>query len=145
MLKSGIHATLAGVITALAVPMFDGQGGSPLGRAEHALHPWVAYLILPVFAFVNAGVSLAGVTPMTLMRTVALGIAAGLVAGKTVGVCVLCGVGFTMSLFIGSLAFGGADPALATQVKIGVIMGSLVSVVLTVGLVVSRSGRAPTE
>ena len=62
VLKSGIHATLAGVMTALAVPLSDGQGGSPLARAEHALHPWVAYAILPVFAFANAGVSLHGVT-----------------------------------------------------------------------------------
>jgi NhaA family Na+:H+ antiporter len=168
VLKSGIHATLAGVITALAVPMSDGRGGSPLGRAEHALHPWVAYFILPVFAFANAGVSLAGVTPATLTQTVPLGIAAGLVLGKTVGVfgaswllmrfggarlpdqsswmqflgvCVLCGVGFTMSLFIGSLAFEGADAIYATQVKVGVIMGSMISATLAV-LLLSRSQRS---
>jgi NhaA family Na+:H+ antiporter len=172
VLKSGIHATLAGVITALAVPMSDGQGGSPLSRAEHALHPWVAYLILPVFAFANAGVVLAGVTLGTLTQTVPLGIAAGLVLGKTVGVfgaswllmrfggarlpdqsswlqflgvCVLCGVGFTMSLFIGSLAFDGADPALATQVKIGVIMGSLLSATLAVLLLLSQSVRSDAD
>jgi NhaA family Na+:H+ antiporter len=169
VLKSGIHATLAGVITALAVPMSDGRGGSPLGRAEHALHPWVAYFILPVFAFANAGVSLVGVTPATLTQTVPFGIAAGLVLGKTVGVfgaswllmqfagarlpdqcswlqflgvCVLCGVGFTMSLFIGSLAFEGADAAYATQVKVGVIVGSMISATLAV-LLLSRSSRNP--
>jgi NhaA family Na+:H+ antiporter len=172
VLKSGIHATLAGVITALAVPMSDGQGGSPLSRAEHVLHPWVAYLILPVFAFANAGVVLAGVTLGTLTQTVPLGIAAGLVLGKTVGVfgaswllmrfcgarlpdqsswlqflgvCVLCGVGFTMSLFIGSLAFDGADPALATQVKIGVIIGSLLSATLAVLLLLSQSVRSDAD
>ena len=154
VLKSGIHATLAGVVTALAVPISDGRGGSPLARAEHALHPWVAYLVLPVFAFANAGVALDGVTPGTLLQSVPLGIALGLVLGKTagvfgaswlliqwggarlpagsnwaqfLGVCVLCGVGFTMSLFIGSLAFDGADVMYEAQVKLGVLMGSLVS------------------
>jgi NhaA family Na+:H+ antiporter len=160
---------LAGVITALALPMSDDQGGSPLGRAEHALHPWVAYLILPVFAFANAGVALDGVTLITLTQTVPLGIATGLVLGKTVGVfgaswllmrfggarlpdqsswlqffgvCVLCGVGFTMSLFIGSLAFVGADSALTIQVKVGVIMGSLLSASLAVLLLLSQSEAA---
>lgn len=157
VLKSGIHATLAGVITALAIPLTDGKGGSPLNKAEHALHPWVAYLVLPMFAFANAGVSLQGVTLGTLVQSVPLGIAAGLVLGKTIGVfgaswmlirlggaelpartswgqflgvCVLCGVGFTMSLFIGSLAFAGAGPALDTQLKIGVLCGSVISGVL---------------
>jgi len=172
VLKSGIHATLAGVITALAVPLSDGKGGSPLGRAEHALHPWVAYGILPVFAFANAGVSLDGITLSTLTQTVPLGIAAGLVMGKTVGVfgaswllmrfgdarlpdqstwlqflgvCVLCGVGFTMSLFIGSLAFSGADAALGVQVKIGVLLGSLVSATLAVLLLLSQSGPSQPD
>jgi NhaA family Na+:H+ antiporter len=85
VLKSGIHATLAGVITALAIPLSDGKGGSPLKVAEHALHPWVAFAVLPMFAFVNAGVSLQGVSVGTLFQTVPLGIAAGLVAGKAVG------------------------------------------------------------
>lgn len=170
VLKSGVHATLAGVITALAVPLSDGRGGSPLKTAEQALHPWVAYLVLPVFAFANAGVSLAGVTLSTLTQAVPLGIAAGLVLGKTVGVfgaswllmrfggaklpdqsswrqffgvCVLCGVGFTMSLFIGSLAFDGADSAFGVQVKMGVILGSLVSATLAV-LLLSQS-RQPTH
>jgi len=159
--KSGVHATLAGVVTALAVPLSDARGGSPLKTAEHALHPWVAYLVLPVFAFANAGVSLAGVSFSTLTQSVPLGIASGLVVGKTIGVfgaswllmrfcgaklphqsswlqffgvCVLCGVGFTMSLFIGSLAFEGADAVLGVQVKMGVILGSLVSAALAVSL-----------
>jgi NhaA family Na+:H+ antiporter len=172
VLKSGIHATLAGVITALAVPLSDGQGGSPAGRAEHALHPWVAYWILPVFAFANAGVSLQGVALATLMQTVPLGIAAGLLFGKALGVfgaswllmrfggarlperssimqffgvCVLCGVGFTMSLFIGSLAFEGVDATYGTQVKLGVLLGSLGSAVLAVLILVSQSSSPVQE
>lgn len=152
VLKSGIHPTLAGVVTALAVPLADGRGGSPLEDAEHALHPWVAFVVLPMFAFVNAGVSLQGVSWRSLADGVPLGIAVGLVAGKTFGVfgaawawiratgerlpagatwrqffgvCVLCGIGFTMSLFIGGLAFD--DPLLAVQVKVGVLGGSLVA------------------
>jgi Na+:H+ antiporter, NhaA family len=146
--KSGIHATLAGVITALAIPLDDGKGGSPLERAEHALHPWVAFAVLPMFAFANAGV---------LLQSVPLGIAAGLVLGKAVGVfgaswllikfagarlpagagwasffgvCVLCGMGFTMSLFIGGLAFEGQGADYETQLKIGVLGGSLLAGVL---------------
>lgn len=161
VLKSGVHATLAGVITALAIPMSDGKGGSPLQTAEHALHPWVAFLVLPVFAFANAGVVLGDVGWGTLAQTVPLGIAAGLLVGKPVGVlaaswllirfagarlpkqsswlqfvgvAVLCGVGFTMSLFIGSLAFEGADAVYASQVKIGVLLGSLASAALAVML-----------
>lgn len=166
VLKSGIHATLAGVMTALAIPLSDAKGGSPLRRVEHALHPWVAFLILPMFAFANAGVSLQGVTLDTLMQAVPLGIAAGLIVGKALGVfgaayllirwggarlpvgstwaqffgvCVLCGVGFTMSLFIGSLAFEGTGVAHEAQVKLGVLLGSLLSgVVATVLLLKSR-------
>jgi NhaA family Na+:H+ antiporter len=155
--KSGIHATLAGVATALTIPLSDGKGGSPLERAEHALHPWVAFAILPMFAFANAGVSLQGLTPATLLQAVPLGITAGLLLGKAVGVfgaswllirfggarlpaaaswqqffgvCVLCGVGFTMSLFIGALAFEGQAAVYATQVKLGVLVGSVVAGVL---------------
>jgi NhaA family Na+:H+ antiporter len=165
VLKSGIHPTLAGVATALAIPLSNGQGGSPLKKAEHALHPWVAFLILPMFAFVNAGVSLQGVTWATLVQTVPLGIVAGLVLGKTCGVfgaswllirfsgaelpagsswrqlfgvCVLCGVGFTMSLFIGSLAFEGLDAGFETQVKLGVLTGSLLSALLATMLLSMR-------
>lgn len=168
VLKSGIHATLAGVVTALAIPMSDGKGGSPLAKAEHALHPWVTFLILPVFAFANAGVSLANVTPSTLMQAVPLGIVCGLLFGKAVGVfgaswllvkfggaqlpvncrwiqffgvCVLCGVGFTMSLFIGSLAFEGGDAALGAQLKLGVLLGSLLSTVVATLILVASEYR----
>jgi NhaA family Na+:H+ antiporter len=166
--KSGIHATLAGVITALAIPLSDGKGGSPLKTAEHALHPWVAFAVLPMFAFANAGVSLQGVTMGTLLQSVPLGIMAGLLLGKAIGVfgaswllirfagarlpagagwnqffgvCLLCGVGFTMSLFIGALAFAGQDPAYETQLKLGVLCGSLLSGVLG-ALLLLRSGAA---
>ena len=167
VLKSGVHATLAGVATALAVPMSRPDGGSPLEDAEHALHPWVAFLILPVFAFVNAGVPLQGLTADTVTGTVPLGIAAGLVVGKAIGVfgaswvlvklagasfptganklqffgmCLLCGVGFTMSLFIGGLAFEGRDPLYAMQVKLGVLVGSVAAGLLG-ALVLWRAER----
>lgn len=157
VLKSGVHATLAGVITALAVPMFRPDGSSPLQDTEHALHPWVTFLILPTFAFCNAGVSFEGVTPATLLEPVTLGIAAGLVAGKAVGIfgatwlmvrlgaaeapseanwtqvlgiALLCGIGFTMSLFIGGLAFAGQDPGYEVRVKLGVLCGSLIAALL---------------
>ncbi len=169
VLKSGVHATLAGVITALAIPLSDGRGGSPLVAAEHALQPWVAYLVLPVFAFANAGVALDGISLASLTQTVPLGIVAGLVFGKSIGVfgaswllirfggavlpeqaswqqffgvCVLCGVGFTMSLFIGSLAFETAGADYATQVKIGVLLGSLISATLAVLLLLKRGPQA---
>ena len=152
--KSGIHATLAGVATALTIPLSDARGGSPLKKTEHALHPWVAFAVLPMFAFANAGVSLQGVAPATLLQSVPLGIAAGLLLGKAAGVfgaswllirfagarlpagsgwsqffgvCLLCGVGFTMSLFIGALAFGGQGADYTTQVKLGVLCGSMLS------------------
>lgn len=167
--KSGIHATLAGVATALAIPLSDGKGGSPLKMAEHALHPWVAFAVLPMFAFANAGVSLQGVTPATLLQTVPLGITAGLLLGKAIGVfgaswllirfagarlpaasswgqffgvCVLCGVGFTMSLFIGALAFQGQGADRETQVKIGVLCGSLLSGVMGAALLLRKPAKA---
>jgi len=154
VLKSGVHATLAGVAAAFAVPLktADAEGHAPLHRLEHNLHPWVAFGVLPIFAFANAGVSFAGITPAALAEPLPLGIAAGLFAGKFVGVCgasavliglglaklpaganwpqlagvsALCGVGFTMSLFIGSLAFEG--PEYFTPIRLGVIAGSLLS------------------
>lgn len=169
MLKSGIHATLAGVVAALAVPMRRPDGSSPVHEAEHLLKPWVTFLILPGFAFVNAGVSLAGVGVSTLFGSVPLGIVLGLVVGKTVGVfggaqlvmrltgaslpagssraqflavCVLCGIGFTMSLFIGSLAFETLDPDYHRQLRIGVLLGSLLSATLGVYLML-RAARQP--
>jgi Na+:H+ antiporter, NhaA family len=159
VLKSGVHATLAGVATALAIPLRVPD--APLRRLEHALHPWVAYLILPVFAFANAGVSFAGMGIAVLTQPVTLGIALGLLFGKQIGVflavwlavvcglgklperatwpqlygvALLCGIGFTMSLFIGGLAF--EDAAHAAQVRLGVLGGSLASALL--GLLVLR-------
>ncbi|MFG6448092.1 Na+/H+ antiporter NhaA [Roseateles sp. BYS180W] len=157
VLKSGVHATLAGVATALFIPSRDGRGGAPAEALEHGLHPWVAFLVLPMFAFANAGVSLQGVSLTDLAHPVSLGIALGLLLGKAVGVfgavwglvrlgwvqrpqgaswrqcfgvCVLCGVGFTMSLFIGGLAFEGQGPDYETRVKLGVLGGSLLSAVI---------------
>jgi Na+:H+ antiporter, NhaA family len=172
VLKSGVHATLAGVITALAIPMRDAKearGGSPSLRLAHGLHPWVSFLILPTFAFVNAGVSLAGVNAAVLMQPVTLGISLGLVVGKCVGVwgsvwlmvrlglaqrpagaswlqllgvALLCGIGFTMSLFIGGLAFEGQGPQWETQVKLGVLAGSLIAAALG-SVVLWRAARVP--
>ena len=168
VLKSGVHATLAGVATALAVPMRDAAGDSPLQRVEHGLHPWVAFAILPVFAFANAGVLLQGLGFTDLLAPLPLGIAGGLVLGKAVGVfgslwlmvrfggaalpeeaswgqcfgvALLCGIGFTMSLFIGGLAFDGLPAAYDTQVKLGVLGGSIVAGVLG-SLVLWWAGRS---
>lgn len=167
VLKSGVHATLAGVAVAFFIP-FKGEADtehSPLRRAEHGLHPWVSYAIMPIFAFANAGVSLSGVSVETLLHPLTLGIALGLFLGKQAGVLIavligvalrlcqrpsgaswaqiygvalLTGIGFTMSLFIGGLAF--PDPALAAEIRLGVIGGSLVSAVL--GFVVLRLSAA---
>jgi NhaA family Na+:H+ antiporter len=166
VLKSGVHATLAGVITALAIPVSRPDGSSPLQEAEHALQPWVAFAVLPMFAFVNAGVSLQGVSLATLMQPVPLGIGLGLTVGKAIGVfgfawllvrsgyarfpagasgrqvfavCVSCGIGFTMSLFIGSLAFEGLGPDYEIQLKIGVLAGSLLSALIATTLLLKRS------
>jgi NhaA family Na+:H+ antiporter len=170
VLKSGVHATLAGVITAFAIPLAKPTPTtpSPLTRAEHGLHIWVAFLILPLFAFANAGVSLKGISPADLLSPVPLGIAAGLFVGKQIGVFSACwiavklglarlpegagwvqvwavacltGVGFTMSLFIGTLAFD--DPAQLNGVRLGVLMGSILSGVL--GYVLLRLSCPPRE
>jgi NhaA family Na+:H+ antiporter len=157
VLKSGVHATLAGVFTALFIPMVDPNKPdySPLKHLEHALHPWVAFMILPIFAFANAGVSFHGMTWESLTNSITLGIIGGLFVGKQVGiflimlvviglglspkpkdtswlqlyaVSILCGVGFTMSLFIGELAFETREQADA--VRMGVIAGSLACALL---------------
>jgi NhaA family Na+:H+ antiporter len=160
VLKSGVHATIAGVLLALTIPLRLSRGtpddpASPLHRLEHAIHPWSAYLVLPIFGFANAGVSLVGFEPRMLLDPVTLGVALGLFLGKQLGVfgfvlaCVktglaqrpahaswaqvygvalLCGVGFTMSLFIGLLAFADA-PALESEVKVGVLAGSIACIV----------------
>lgn len=159
VLRSGIHATLAGVVLALTVPIRLTPGtpeaspsASPLHQLEHLLQKPVAFLIVPIFGFANAGVSFAGVTPGVLIEPLTLGVAAGLVVGKvvgvfgtvailvkarladlpaaaswgqTLGVALLCGIGFTMSLFIGLLAFD--DPALQDRAKFGILFGSLIA------------------
>lgn len=155
VLKSGVHATLAGFAVACTVPLKTRDSiPSPLRQLEHSLHPWVAYLILPLFAFANAGVSFTGISVDALFGPVSIGIAAGLFLGKQLGVfgtvwlavklnlaslpsgsswmsiygvALLTGIGFTMSLFIGSLAFerGAFDQLAATRV--GVLAGSVLS------------------
>lgn len=156
VLKSGIHATLAGVALAATIPLRSPSqpdaGKAPLRRLEHALIPWVAFIVVPVFGFANAGVSLDGLTPSILLAPVPFGIAAGLLIGKQVGVfgfswvairlrladlpahatwsqlygvAILCGIGFTMSLFIGLLAF--SDVTFQDEAKVGVLVGSLLS------------------
>lgn len=154
VLKSGVHATLAGVIVGLMVPMRDRHASdhSPLVKLEHILHPWVTFFILPIFAFANAGVSFKGLTMETALSPVTMGIMFGLFIGKQVGVmlvtglgcslkllklpkdtswiqyygmALLTGIGFTMSLFIGNLAFETQD--YAAQVRIGVLAGSVLS------------------
>jgi Na+:H+ antiporter, NhaA family len=171
VLKSGVHATLAGVAIAFAVPLktTDAQGHAPLHQLEHSLHPWVAFGVLPIFAFANAGVSFTGVTLPELAEPLPLGIAAGLFVGKLVGVfgasatlvrlglarlpegaswlqligvAALCGVGFTMSLFIGSLAFEGPD--YSTPLRLGVIAGSILSGVTGYLLLRFASGQRGT-
>lgn len=156
MLLSGVHATIAGVLAAMMIP-FDPTPGapdsrtSPLHRLEHALHPWVAFAIVPLFGFANAGVDIRGLGIDQIFAPLPLGIAAGLFLGKQVGifgsvwlsvklgiggklrgatwlqiygVAMLCGIGFTMSLFIGGLAFPG-NALLVEEAKIGILMGSL--------------------
>jgi Na+:H+ antiporter, NhaA family len=169
VLKSGVHATLAGVVTALAVPLSgegsrDANGNSPAAHLQESLHPWVNFGVLPAFAFANAGVSLAGLTIAKLVSSVPLGIALGLFLGKPIGVFsfswvaiklglgskpegtgwvqllgagMLAGIGFTMSLFIGMLAF--PEPQYAADIRIGVLSGSILSAVL--GYMILR--RAP--
>jgi len=154
VLKSGVHATLAGVAVGFAMPLTrhhgNGNGESLLVRTEHALKPWVSYGIIPLFAFTNAGVPLAGASLASLAAPLPLGIIAGLFVGKQVGVfgaalaalklgiadwpaqasglqlygvAILTGIGFTMSLFIGTLAFD--DDSLLTQIRVGVLVASL--------------------
>ncbi len=160
VLYSGVHATIAGVLAALMIPFKSKKGNTMLEDMEHALVPWNAYIVVPVFGFANAGVSLAGLGMDALIDTVPLAVAAGLVVGKQVGifsmvwaavklrivekppgcswpeiwgVSVLCGIGFTMSLFIGELAFPGSGEAarlLRDEAKIGILTGSLISAVL---------------
>ncbi len=181
VLKSGIHATLAGVIVAMAIPLRPrgvkkpqtpdqriDRSVSPLRSLEHSLHPWVSYAILPIFAFANAGVSLQGLTLDMLTNSITLGIALGLFFGKQLGVflpvwlgirlkwfelpeganmlmlygtALATGIGFTMSFFIGSLAYENLDAALADSMKLGVLTGSMMSLVAAiVVLLISTRG-----
>ncbi|GAB4328197.1 MAG: Na+/H+ antiporter NhaA [Candidatus Zixiibacteriota bacterium] len=172
VLKSGVHATLAGVVLAMFIPLHpleetaqtEKKHASPLRHLEHALHPWVAYLVLPLFAFSNAGVYILELSITDALHPVTLGIVTGLFIGKQVGIlgfcwiatrlgmaalpvgvawrhlygiALLCGVGFTMSLFIASLAFGQGDGAYAGLDRLGILLGTLVSGV--VGYFVLRS------
>lgn len=171
VLKSGVHATIAGVLLALTIPLRLSIGKpddptSPLHQLEHAVHPWSAFLVLPIFGFANAGVSLAGFSPHMLLDPVTLGVALGLLVGKQLGVfgfvlaavqlgwaqrparaswlqvygvALLCGVGFTMSLFIGLLAFADR-PDLEAETKIGVLAGSLIC--MAIGALVLRFAPA---
>jgi NhaA family Na+:H+ antiporter len=154
VLKSGVHATLAGIAVAAFIPLKGGDEHSPSRHLEHILHPWVAYAVLPLFAFANAGLQFAGVGLDAVTGTVSTGIVLGLFFGKQIGVfgvtamviglgiakkpegsnwinlygiALLCGVGFTMSLFIGSLAFEHGGFSNIAALKIGVIAGSLAS------------------
>lgn len=173
VLKSGVHATLAGFALAWFIPLNlkNTQGQAMLPHLEHSLHPWVAFFVLPVFAFANAGVTLLGATTADLFNSITLGIAAGLFIGKQIGifgtcylvvksglaklpqdttwpqlyaVTLLCGIGFTMSLFIGTLAFEDQGLSYQLSVKIGVLMGSIASALLG-GWLLSRANQTHTS
>ncbi len=161
VLHSGVHATVAGVLAALTVPLkLDLRGDSLLLRMEHALAPLSAYLIVPLFGFANAGVALTGISLSAVLAPLPLGIALGLLLGKQIGIlgaiwaaqrfrfaqppagaswsqlwgmALLCGIGFTMSLFIAQLGFP-ASPALVDEAKLGVLLGSLLSAVAGYGV-----------
>jgi Na+:H+ antiporter, NhaA family len=171
VLESGVHATLAGSIVGLCVPLRTPDGSSDderslAKRCIHALHPWVAFAIMPAFAFANAGVSLAGLSWETIAAPVTLGVALGLFIGKqagvmaavllarvsglarlpqgagwaeTYGVAILTGVGFTMSLFIGSLAFPGGEHIV--EMRLGVIGGSILSALLGLAVLMLATRR----
>ena len=171
VLRSGVHATIAGVLLALTIPIIvtptePESKDSPLHKLEHAITPWVAFLVVPIFGFANAGISFAGLSVSDLLAPLPLGVAAGLFIGKQVGVfgfaaaavrfgwadlpahatwrqlygvSLLCGIGFTMSLFIGLLAFD--NPELQDAAKLGVLLGSLLSGLA--GWLVLRSAPVP--
>jgi len=167
VLKSGVHATLAGVATALAIPLKGKEGASPLKHVEHSVAPWSSFLVMPLFGFANAGLNLAGVGVQHLFHGVASGIAVGLFFGKQIGVfgatwlavrlglgerprgvswsgiygvSFLAGIGFTMSLFIGTLAWG--DGSHAAEIRLGVLEGSLLSAVAGIAILLATQ-RGP--
>lgn len=170
VLKSGVHATLAGVILGFSIPITARDGSSPLESLEHALNPWSAFFILPIFAFANAGVPLSGVNIEMLSGTLPFGIILGLFIGKPLGVfsfcfiavklkiarlpplvnlkhifavSVLCGIGFTMSMFLSGLAFEGIDESINTLSRIGILLGSALSAIL--GLLLLRASTSATQ
>ena len=170
VLKSGVHATLAGVVTAFCIPLKDKWSKSPLHSLENSLTPYVLYLIIPIFALANAGVVLKGMTFNDLLAPLPLGIALGLIVGKQVGVfgltmlmvktgiakmphgatalhiygiSCLAGVGFTMSLFIGGLSF--ADAEMMNQVRLGVLSGSIISGILGYTALMMASRQSPQD
>ncbi|WP_137222339.1 MULTISPECIES: Na+/H+ antiporter NhaA [Shewanella] len=157
VLKSGVHATLAGVIIAFCIPLRAKDGSSPSEHLEHKLHPWSAFMILPVFAFANAGLSLTNMSFDTFAEPITLGIIMGLLLGKPIGVllfsylavklklaelppgigwrhiipvAVMCGIGFTMSVFIASLAFENSPAAFGDYARLGILTGSLFAAVI---------------
>lgn len=171
VLKSGVHATLAGVVIGFAIPLKgekDDNHYSPLKHLEHALHPYVAFAILPLFAFANAGISLDGVSLSNLTSLLPVGVALGLLIGKPLGifsfswlavkigvaklpegihfrhifaVSVLCGIGFTMSIFIASLAFSVGNPEFDILARLGILMGSTTAAIA--GYFLLRSSLPP--
>ncbi len=169
VLKSGVHATLAGVTLAFCIPLRTRNAEpSPLQTLEHALHPWVSFGILPLFAFANAGLSLSGVTVESFTHAVPMGIAIGLLLGKTVGVfgltwlavktglaalpsganwgqvfgvAILCGIGFTMSLFVGSLAFVPGSSEYAGMDRMGILTGSLFAALIGYAVTAAASRK----
>ncbi len=171
VLKSGVHATLAGVVLAFTIPMRTNEGEPcPLRDLEHTLHPWVAFFIMPVFAFANAGVSLEGMSLSDLMGPIPAGVALGLFLGKQLGVfgfawaairfglarlpegatwrslygtAILCGIGFTMSLFISTLAFDGTMADAGVSSRLGILVGSFASAIL--GYFLIRSAISSRE
>jgi len=177
VLKSGVHATLAGVALALTIPLERSPGighdaeHSPLHRLEHGLHKLVPFIVIPIFGFANAGVSLGGLSAAALVEPLTLGVAAGLVLGKLVGVfgssaiairlgladlpvnagwlhmlgiSLLCGIGFTMSLFIGLLAFA-SDVTLQDAVKVGILAGSLIAALLGAAILLMAPAGGEAE
>jgi len=174
VLKSGVHATLAGVVLAFAIPLKrDEHNHSPLISLEHGLHPWVMFMIMPIFAFANAGVSLSGLTFDAVTAPIPLGIVAGLFLGKQIGVfgfsyvavktgfcqlpdyvgwkhiyavSLLTGIGFTMSLFVSSLAFEGESAGAAAD-RLGILIGSFLSAIAGafVMYLATRSSKEPVQ
>ncbi len=170
VLKSGVHATLAGVALGLLIPLNRADGSSILHELEETLHPYVKFLILPLFAFANAGLPFDGFSMNSLMQQIPLGILAGLAIGKPVGILLVCwlmialrlarmpegaswrqligvsclaGIGFTMSLFIGTLAFDSTEAN--AEVRVGVVAGSLVSIVLGLAVLFSEKTKSRAD